>query len=96
MMAEDYLEAMRQAGFVEISWERSDAGAIIDVACHDPELRAELEAMGEETIADLKERIWSYRVEAHKPPRSPERYRSTVKPSRSIIFLRDSLSSALM
>ena len=67
MLAEDYEEAMKKAGFRNIEAERSDASAIIDGVCCDPVFRDSVDSISAEELEEVRERIWSYRYTAEKP-----------------------------
>jgi hypothetical protein len=55
------------AGFVDVSWTRSNASAIFESLLTDPLIQDVVGDLGEDALDDIRDSIWSYRVEAHKP-----------------------------
>jgi SAM-dependent methyltransferase len=65
--ADDYLQDIEVAGFVDVSWTRSNASAIFESLLTDPLIQDVVGDLGEDALDDIRDSIWSYRVEAHKP-----------------------------
>lgn len=67
MQAEDYLEAIREAGFTDLDWSRTSAAPMFESIRDDSVLSESLEALGDEGFDALEEIVWSYRIRADKP-----------------------------
>jgi SAM-dependent methyltransferase len=67
MQADDYLDAIREAGFTDLDWSRTSAAPMFEAIGDDPVLAESLEELGEEGLAELEGIVWSYRIEAQKP-----------------------------
>lgn len=65
--ADEYMEAIRQAGFTELNWTREDATPMFEAIRDDAVLAEAVEELGDDKFDELGEIVWSYRVEAHKP-----------------------------
>ena len=61
------LRAIRDAGFVDIEFERRPVGDIFDFATSDPMLRAAIDAFGQERARKVAETVFSYSIRARKP-----------------------------
>ena len=64
---EDYVGAIRAAGFVDVAWTRTSAMGLFAGECADPLVREGLAAVGPEQIAALSATVWSYQITARKP-----------------------------
>jgi arsenite methyltransferase len=67
MLADDYLAAMKAAGFEDVKWTRSSAAVIFEGACCDATIEGALESLDDTTRQEILDSIWSYKVEARKP-----------------------------
>jgi SAM-dependent methyltransferase len=66
-LADDYLEAIRDAGFVDIDWTRNSAAPMFEAIRDDSVLAESIEQLGDEGLDELDDIVWSYRIEARKP-----------------------------
>ncbi len=66
LVADDYEEAMRRAGFVNIEAERTDASALFDGSCSDPVVADAVNEVDPQDMEKLRDRLWSYRYTAEK------------------------------
>ena len=62
-----YLGYMREAGFVDITFERTPAGDLFDLESNDPMLRAAIEGFGAERAKEIAGTVYSYAIRARKP-----------------------------
>lgn len=62
-----YLGYMRDAGFVDIQFERVPAGNLLDLDTNDPLLRAAIDAFGPERAKEVAGSVFSYSIRARKP-----------------------------
>ena len=67
LVAEEYLQGIKDAGFVEIKTSRVSAAGMFDGLTGDP-LGEEAEALiGAQRLQDVVQTVWSYKIEATKP-----------------------------
>ena len=64
---DDYLAAIRDAGFEDLEYTRAPAADLILGAGADPMILQAVEAVGSDRIAALAKTIWSYKITARKP-----------------------------
>ena len=62
-----YLGYMRDAGFVDIQFERVPAGNLLDLDTNDPMLRAAIDGFGPERAKQVAGTVYSYSIRARKP-----------------------------
>ena len=62
-----YLGYMREAGFVDITFERVPAGNLFDIESNDPMLRAAIDGFGIERAKEIAGTVYSYAIRARKP-----------------------------
>jgi arsenite methyltransferase len=67
LVADDYLAAMRDAGFVEIAFDRVPASSMIEGALADPMVKAAADAIGAERVERVARTVFSYKIRATKP-----------------------------
>jgi SAM-dependent methyltransferase len=67
LLAADYLGAIEAAGFTRVRWTRTPAAALLTGALSDPQLSPTVAAIGTQRWAELRNAIWSYRIQAWKP-----------------------------
>lgn len=68
LLAEDYLSAMREAGFTDIRWTRSPAADVLLAGgTEDPMVKMAVQAFGQERIDKVARTVWSYKIQAQKP-----------------------------
>jgi len=67
MLADDYLQAIRDAGFTDIDFTRTPAADLLEGALTDPTFQAVVAAAGEQVVRDAAGRVWSYKITASKP-----------------------------
>jgi len=65
-LADDYEAAIKEAGFVDVTWTRVSAASLFDSTTSDPTLKAGLESLRKEDIATVHEHLWSYQFSARK------------------------------
>lgn len=66
MLIDDYERAIEDAGFVDVSVERTDASALCDGACGDPVLQEALDEIGPEQVEEIGDHLWSVHVSGRK------------------------------
>lgn len=62
-----YLGHMRDAGFTDITFERTPAGDLFDLESSDPTLRAYIDEVGPERAKAVADSVYSYAIRAKKP-----------------------------
>jgi len=62
-----YFQAIRDAGFTDVSFVKRSAAGLVDAACQDPMLKEELSALEEESKELLRKVAFSYQIQARKP-----------------------------
>ncbi len=62
-----YLGHLREAGFVDIAFDRKPVGDLFDLDTNDPMLRAAIESFGKERARAISEQVFSYSIRARKP-----------------------------
>lgn len=62
-----YLAHLREAGFVDITFDRRPVGDLFDLDTNDPMLRAAIESFGKERARAISEQVFSYSIRARKP-----------------------------
>ncbi len=67
LLADDYLAAIEQAGFVNVTWKSTSAAAILQGAFDNPTAQGVIESVGAERLAAITETVLSTTIEAHKP-----------------------------
>jgi arsenite methyltransferase len=67
LLADDYLAAIEQAGFVDVKWASTSAAAILQGALDNPTAKGVIESVGAERLAAITETVLSYTIEARKP-----------------------------
>ena len=67
LLAEDYLGAITAAGFDDVAWTRTAAGAIVEDALGYPEMAPAIALLGAERIGEIGRTVWSYRITARRP-----------------------------
>ena len=70
MLADDYLATIRDAGFVDVEYDRVNAWPLLEGALSDPMVAASIEQLGVERLQALHDTIWSYKIRARKPART--------------------------
>jgi SAM-dependent methyltransferase len=65
--AEDYLGAIEEAGFTDVSWTRTPAAYLLAGVVNDPAVAAVAELLGPERVQRIAESVWSYKIQARKP-----------------------------
>lgn len=66
LLAEEYQAAIKDAGFVDVSWTRTSAADLFDATLSDPTLKSAREAMTDREIEDARNHLWSYKFSAVK------------------------------
>ncbi|MFO0550686.1 MAG: arsenite methyltransferase [Polyangiaceae bacterium] len=67
LLVDDYVGAIRAAGFVDIQITRSSMGAMLESFANDPTVAAIIEQLGLERVRAAADSVASYRVSARKP-----------------------------
>ncbi|MBW2454389.1 MAG: arsenite methyltransferase [Deltaproteobacteria bacterium] len=67
LLADDYLAAIKQAGFVDVKWESKSAGPILAGVLDNPTAAGVIESVGAERLAAIADTVLSYNIEARKP-----------------------------
>lgn len=67
LLVDDYVEAVRAAGFVDVQIERSAAGAALESLKNDPTVTALIAQIGLERARAAADSVASYRISARKP-----------------------------
>ncbi len=67
LVAEEYFDAMRQAGFVDIEHDRVGVGDMLDGLLADPTAKEVVAAVGEEKVRAVADTVFSYEIRARKP-----------------------------
>ena len=63
---EEYLGAIRDAGFQDVKFTRSPAADLILGTAADPMIQQAVQSVGAERLAELSNSIWSYKITARK------------------------------
>ena len=66
MLADEYVEAIRRAGFVDVEATRRDASFLVDGLCADPVFQDALAKISPEELSSVRESLWSYRFFARR------------------------------
>lgn len=64
---DEYLGAIRDAGFEDVEFTRTPAASLLMGDCTDPLVKSGIESIGAEQLAGLAETVWSYQISARKP-----------------------------
>jgi SAM-dependent methyltransferase len=64
---EDYLGAIREAGFVDVAFTRTSAAALFLGDFTDPMVKQAVKIVGEAQLKELIDTVWSYKITARKP-----------------------------
>lgn len=64
---DEYLQAIRDAGFEDLRFTKASAAGLIEASCHDPLLKSGVDALEEESKDLLRRVAFSYQIEARKP-----------------------------
>jgi arsenite methyltransferase len=67
IVADAYLDAMREAGFVDIAFDRVPATGMIEGALADPTVMAAVDAIGLARVREVANTVFSYKIRARKP-----------------------------
>jgi SAM-dependent methyltransferase len=67
MLADDYLGAIREAGFVDVKWESTSAAPILQGIVDNPTAQGVVDSIGAERLSAIAETVMSYAIEARKP-----------------------------
>ncbi len=67
LLADDYLAAIEQAGFVDVTWKTTPAAAILQGALDNPTAQGVIESIGPERLAAIAETVLSTTISARKP-----------------------------
>ena len=67
LLIDDYRRAIEEAGFVDVTAEKTDAAPLVDGWSQDPVLGEAFETLDDEQIEAVRERIWSIRFSARRP-----------------------------
>ena len=67
LVVEEYLGAMREAGFVDIEHERVPLGPMLEDLLADPAVQEVVAAVGQERALSLADTVFSYKIRARKP-----------------------------
>ena len=66
-VADDYLAAIQDAGFVDLGVKRDPASDLFGLLMEDPGFTAAVETLGEDRVAAVADTVFSYTIEARKP-----------------------------
>ena len=66
MLADDYEQAIVEAGFVDVEWTRTSAAPVFESCLSDPVLREFADDMTPEQLDEVGGSIWSYKFTARK------------------------------
>ena len=64
---EEYLGHIEAAGFVDISFERTPAGELLESCLNDPEIEKSKQALGEVQFRAAVASVYSYTIQARRP-----------------------------
>jgi hypothetical protein len=67
MLVDDYLGAIEDAGFVDITHTRKPVGGMFDSYLGDPATRQVIATLGEARVREALEGVYSYSIRATKP-----------------------------
>jgi len=67
LLADDYLAAIEQAGFVDVKWEGKSAGPILEGVLDNPTAEGVIESIGANRLKTIADTVMSYSIEARKP-----------------------------
>lgn len=67
LLVDDYVGAIREAGFVDVELERSSAAAMLESVANDPTVSALIATIGLERVRAAADSVASYRISARKP-----------------------------
>ncbi len=65
----DYIGAIEDAGFVDVSFTRAPAGPLFLGNSSDPFVKQAVELLGQEAVETIADSIWSYKITASRPIR---------------------------
>ena len=66
-LADEYLGAIEDAGFVDVRWTRVSAAPLLTGMTDDPTVREMIDQVGVARAMEIAGCVWSYKIEARKP-----------------------------
>ncbi len=67
LLADDYLQAIEQAGFVDVKWDSKSAAVVLQGVLDNPTAHGVVSSVGAERLNTIAETVLSYTIEARKP-----------------------------
>jgi len=67
LVEDEYLGAIRSAGFVDVEYTRVNAAALFDTCTSDPLASTLINSLDEATLKQVVASVYSYSITAHKP-----------------------------